>query len=82
MNPIILNELKLFAQELQLGDLQAIHDKETFYISRLKLNTRIYIKNAEAEFFNNGTLKASCWKYFSNTAKPKRFASVLFPLDM
>lgn len=24
-----------------LGDLQAIHDKEAYYISRLKLNTRI-----------------------------------------
>src|SRR3954470_6028581 len=40
-----------------LGDLQAIHDKEAYYISRLKLNTRIYIKNPEPEYFNNGTLK-------------------------
>ncbi|MGE7185546.1 IS4 family transposase [Peribacillus sp. NPDC006672] len=40
-----------------LGDLQTIHDKEAYYISRLKLNTRIYIKNPEPEFFNNGTLK-------------------------
>ncbi len=30
-----------------LGDLQTIHDKEAYYISRLKLNTRIYIKNPE-----------------------------------
>jgi hypothetical protein len=28
-----------------------------YFISRLKLNTRIYIKNPEPEFFNNGTLK-------------------------
>ena len=42
---------------LDLGDLQAIHDKEAYYISRLKLNTRMYIKNSEPEFFNNGTLK-------------------------
>jgi hypothetical protein len=40
-----------------LGDLQAIHDKDAYYISRLKLNTRIYIKNPKPEFFNNGTLK-------------------------
>ncbi|WP_431028135.1 IS4 family transposase [Lysinibacillus sp. LZ02] len=40
-----------------LSDLQAIHDKEAYYISRLKLNTRIYIKNPEPEYFKNGTLK-------------------------
>ena len=40
-----------------LGDLQAIHDKEAYYISRLKLNTRIYIKNPKPEYFKNGTLK-------------------------
>ena len=40
-----------------LGDLQTIHDKEAYYISRLKLNTRIYIKNPEPEYFKNGTLK-------------------------
>lgn len=40
-----------------LGDLQTIHDKRAYYISRLKLNTRIYIKNPEPEYFNNGMLK-------------------------
>ncbi|MEH7456435.1 IS4 family transposase [Bacillus sp. JJ1127] len=40
-----------------LSDLQAIHDKKAYYISRLKLNTRIYIKNPEPKYFNNGTLK-------------------------
>lgn len=40
-----------------LGDLQAIHDKKAYYISRLKLNTRIYIKNPKPETFKNGTLK-------------------------
>ncbi|PGK64510.1 IS4 family transposase, partial [Bacillus thuringiensis] len=40
-----------------LGDLQTIHDKEAYYISRLKLNTRIYTKNPEPEYFNIGTLK-------------------------
>lgn len=40
-----------------LGDLKAAHEKEAYYISRLKLNTRIYIKNPEPEYFKNGTLK-------------------------
>lgn len=40
-----------------LGDLQGIHDKEAYYISRLKLNTRIYIQNPEPEYFKNGTIK-------------------------
>jgi hypothetical protein len=40
-----------------LRDLQAIHHKEAYYISRLKLNTRIYIRNPEPEYFKNGTLK-------------------------
>lgn len=40
-----------------LGDLQAIHEKKAYYISRLKLNTRIYIKNPAPETFKNGTLK-------------------------
>lgn len=40
-----------------LRDLQAIQDKGAYYISRLKLNTRIYIQNPEPEYFKNGTLK-------------------------
>src|SRR4051794_6340334 len=36
-----------------LRDLQAIHHKEAYYISRLKLNTRIYIRNHESEYFKN-----------------------------
>ncbi len=40
-----------------LRDLQAIHEKEAYYISRLKLNTRIYIKNPDPEYFKNGTMK-------------------------
>lgn len=40
-----------------LGDLQVIHDKKAYYISRLKLNTRIYMKNPAPETFKNGTLK-------------------------
>jgi len=40
-----------------LRDLQAIHKKEAYYISRLKLNTRIYIKNPEPDYVKNGTMK-------------------------
>jgi hypothetical protein len=41
-----------------LVDLQTIQDKKVYYISRLKLNTHIYIKNSDPEYFNNGTLKS------------------------
>lgn len=34
-----------------LKDLQAIHENEAYYISRLKLNTRVYIKNPTPEYF-------------------------------
>ena len=40
-----------------LVDLQTIHDIGAYYISRLQLNTCIYIKTPEPEYFNNGTLK-------------------------
>ncbi|MFS0767175.1 IS4 family transposase [Peribacillus phoenicis] len=40
-----------------LRDLQTIHELRAYYISRLKLNTRIYVKNPEPEYFKNGTLK-------------------------
>lgn len=40
-----------------LHDLQNIHDKGAYYISRLKLNSRIYRKNDKPEYFRNGTLK-------------------------
>ncbi|MCP1191522.1 IS4 family transposase, partial [Priestia flexa] len=40
-----------------LRDLQTIHELGAFYLSRLKLNTRIYVKNPEPEYFKNGTLK-------------------------
>ena len=50
----------LFLRDLgyfDLRDLQTIHEKEAYYISRLKLNTRIYIKNPEPAYFKNGTMK-------------------------
>ncbi|ACJ78828.1 Transposase for insertion sequence element IS231B [Bacillus cereus BDRD-ST26] len=40
-----------------LHDLQKIHDKKAYYISRLKLNSRIYRKNDKLEYFRNGTVK-------------------------
>ncbi|MGH1093651.1 IS4 family transposase, partial [Bacillus mycoides] len=36
---------------------QKIHDKGAYYVSRLKLNSRIYRKNDEPEYFHNGTVK-------------------------
>ena len=34
-----------------------IEENNAYFISRLKLNTRIYQKNKEPEYFQNGTLK-------------------------
>ncbi|MDQ0270982.1 hypothetical protein J2S17_002868 [Cytobacillus purgationiresistens] len=52
-NDLCLRDLGYF----DLKDLQAIHDRKAYFISRLKLNTRIYIMNPHPEFFNNGTFK-------------------------
>ncbi len=40
-----------------LHDLQKIQDKGAYYVSRLKLNSRIHRKNDEPEYFRNGTVK-------------------------
>ncbi len=40
-----------------LRDLQAIHELRAYYISRFHINTCIYVKNPEPEYFKNGTLK-------------------------
>jgi hypothetical protein len=40
-----------------LEDLHTIHEKEAYYISRLKLNTRVYQRNENPEYFRDGTLK-------------------------
>lgn len=42
---------------LDLHDLQKIHENEAYYISRLKLNSRIYHKNDNPGYFRNGTVK-------------------------
>ncbi|WP_342047608.1 IS4 family transposase [Bacillus sp. OTU530] len=40
-----------------LEDFRAISEKEAYFLSRLKLNTRIYYKNPNPETFRNGTMK-------------------------
>ncbi|WP_002151041.1 IS4 family transposase [Bacillus cereus] len=40
-----------------LKDLHIISECDAYFISRLKLNTRIYQKNREPEYFHNGTIK-------------------------
>ncbi|MEK4503485.1 IS4 family transposase [Bacillus sp. FSL R12-0069] len=50
----------LFIRDLgyfDLHDLQKIHDKGGYYVSRLKLNSRIYCKNDNPDYFRNGTVK-------------------------
>ncbi|BAR87026.1 transposase (plasmid) [Bacillus thuringiensis serovar tolworthi] len=42
---------------LDLKDLHIIEECNAYFISRLKLNTRIYQKNEEPEYFQNGTIK-------------------------
>ncbi|PEI90055.1 IS4 family transposase [Bacillus pseudomycoides] len=40
-----------------LNDLHTIDECGAYFISRLKLNARIYQKNREPEYFQNGTIK-------------------------
>ncbi|WP_142238891.1 IS4 family transposase, partial [Bacillus cereus] len=40
-----------------LEDLDQMDQRGTYYISRLKLNTNVYIKNPNPTFFHNGALK-------------------------
>ena len=40
-----------------LEDLDQMDQRGVFYISRLKLNNRVYVKNEFPEFFRNGTVK-------------------------
>lgn len=50
----------LFIRDLgyfDLEDLFKIHEQKAFYVSRLKLNTRVYLKNETPETFRNGTVK-------------------------
>ncbi|KKZ95957.1 hypothetical protein B4147_5198 [Bacillus wiedmannii] len=40
-----------------LKDLDQIDQRGVFYVSRLKLNNRVYVKNESPEFFRDGTVK-------------------------
>lgn len=40
-----------------LEDLDQMDQRGTYYISRLKLNTNVYMKNPNPEYFKNGAIK-------------------------
>ncbi|PDZ46988.1 IS4 family transposase [Bacillus wiedmannii] len=40
-----------------LEDLDQMDQRGTYFISRLKLNTNVYVKNPTPEYFNNGAIK-------------------------
>lgn len=40
-----------------LDDLHQMGKRRAYYISRLMLNARIYIKNSDPEYFKNGSVK-------------------------
>ncbi|AIK39350.1 transposase DDE domain protein [Bacillus pseudomycoides] len=52
-NDLCIRDLGYF----HLKDLQHIHDKKAYYISRIKSNTRIYQKNPIPDYFQDGRIK-------------------------
>ncbi|QWG51192.1 IS4 family transposase [Bacillus mycoides] len=52
-NDLCIRDLGYF----HLKDLQYIQDKEAYYISRIKSNTRIYQKNPNPDYFQDGRIK-------------------------
>ncbi|MBE7128955.1 IS4 family transposase [Bacillus mycoides] len=52
-NDLCIRDLGYF----HLKDLQHIQDKKAYYISRIKSNTRIYQKNPNPDYYQNGKLK-------------------------
>ncbi|PHA19899.1 IS4 family transposase [Bacillus wiedmannii] len=54
-NDLCIRDLGYF----HLKDLQYIQDKEAYYISRIKSNTRIYQKNPNPDYFQDGRIKKS-----------------------
>ncbi|MGM2416647.1 IS4 family transposase [Bacillus cereus group sp. BceL062] len=52
-NDLCIRDLGYF----HLKDLQHIQDKKAYYISRIKLNTRIYQKNPKPDYFQDGRIK-------------------------
>ncbi|SCV20778.1 IS231 transposase [Bacillus cereus] len=54
-NDLCIRDLGYF----HLKDLQHIQDKKAYYISRIKSNTRIYQKNPNPDYFQDGRIKKS-----------------------
>lgn len=52
-NDLCIRDLGYF----HLKDLQHIHDKKAYYISRFKSNTHIYQKNLNPGYFQDGRIK-------------------------
>ncbi|SDZ04417.1 IS4 family transposase [Bacillus sp. 166amftsu] len=52
-NDLCIRDLGYF----HLKNLQHIQDKKAYYISRIKSNTRIYQKNPNPDYYQNGKLK-------------------------
>ncbi|QWH09708.1 IS4 family transposase [Bacillus mycoides] len=52
-NDLCIRDLGYF----HLKDLQHIQDKKAYYISRIKSNTRIYQKNSNPDYFQDGRIK-------------------------
>ncbi|MDA2386220.1 IS4 family transposase [Bacillus cereus] len=52
-NDLCIRDLGYF----HLKDLQYIQDKEAYYISRIKSNTRMYQKNPNPDYFQDGRIK-------------------------
>ncbi|OFC97069.1 transposase for insertion sequence element IS231A [Bacillus wiedmannii] len=52
-NDLCIRDLGYF----HLKDLQYIQNKEAYYISRIKSNTRIYQKNPNPDYFQDGRIK-------------------------
>lgn len=53
MGDLCIRDLGYF----DLKDLHQVDENGAYYISRLKLNNRIYLRNPEPEYFKNGTIK-------------------------
>lgn len=50
--------------DLCIRDLDQIDQRGVFYVSRLKLNNRVYVKNESPEFFRDGTVKNNLYMLY------------------
>ncbi|MGG4106022.1 transposase [Paenibacillus lautus] len=53
MNDLCIRDLGYFS----LGDFEEMEQRRAFYVSRLKLNIRVYVQNKEVEQFKDGKVK-------------------------